>query len=43
MIKFFKYVLDEEQHQVKSTAKNPLPKGLTPEIIRQIERDYLGI
>jgi predicted DNA-binding protein YlxM (UPF0122 family) len=43
MCKFFKYVLDEEQRQVKHQKENPPPKGLTPEAIRQIERDILGL
>jgi len=43
MFKFFKYVLDEEQKQSNQQKENPMPKGLTSEAVRQIERDILGI
>jgi transposase len=43
MFKFFDFVLDEETKAKKQQKENPMPKGLTPERIREIQRDYLGM
>ena len=43
MIKFFEYVLEEEKKAAKCQKANPAPRGLTPEAIRKIQRECLGM
>jgi transposase len=43
MFKFFDYVLNEEKKADKRQKENPSPKGLTPERIRDIQRNILGL
>jgi len=43
MLKFCDYVLEEEKKETQRQKENPIPKGLTPTNIREIQRDILGI
>jgi predicted DNA-binding protein YlxM (UPF0122 family) len=43
MFKFFDYVLEEEKNEAKRKKENPVPKGLTPERIKEIQRNILGM
>jgi transposase len=43
MFKFFDYVLEEEKKEAKRKKDNPAPKGLTPERIKEIQRNCLGM
>ncbi len=43
MFKFFDFVLKEEEKQAKHQKENPAPKGLTPERIREIQCECLGM
>jgi transcriptional regulator with XRE-family HTH domain len=43
MFKFFDFVLDEETKAKKQQKENPMPKGLTPERVREIQQNILGM
>jgi DNA-binding XRE family transcriptional regulator len=43
MFKFFDFVLDEEIKVKKRQKENPSPKGLLPEHVREIQREFLGM
>jgi transposase-like protein len=43
MFKFFDFVIKEENKTAKHKEKNPISKSLTPECIREIQRECLGM
>jgi predicted DNA-binding protein YlxM (UPF0122 family) len=43
MLKFFDYVLEEEKKEAKRQKENPPPKGLTPERVKEIQWNILGM
>ncbi len=43
ILKFIDFVLEEEKKQAKRQKENSAPKGLTPERIREIQRECLGM
>jgi len=43
MFKFFSYVLEEEKKQVKRQKAEKKPKSISPEALRQIEEEILGL
>jgi hypothetical protein len=43
LFKFFDFVLKKERKADKKQKENPTPKGLTPERIRDIQRNILGM